>query len=323
MMTVRHTAWLVFLFALAARADPTVVLVETRDAPALPALGPQIGLHAGRRLTVQTLAARDADPMTFGDAAARLVASGRATVVVWIAPLEHDLLVFAAGSWPGRALVELVRVDAALGAPEIERTVALKIAGLLDALLAPRATAGAALGIVPAAPGAEWRVEISGLLARDAHERGSDGRVAVAASRGWALGAWRLAPLLAGYWQPSGAIEGDRGRASVTEIGGAVALEAGRAAGAIDAAVRPRFALGAVVADGVARDGRRGSAVVLAPFAGVEVAVQRRLSESVWLGAVVGGEAALIRHRFQIDRQTVVDLGTIRTHVGVALTISL
>jgi hypothetical protein len=322
-MAVRHVAWLVLLVARLARAEPTVVLVETRAAPALPGLVSQIELHAGRRVAVQALAARDADPMTFGDPAAQLVASGRATIVVWIAPVDRAFLVFAAGGWPGRALVELVRVDAALGAAELERTVALKIAGLLDAMLAPRAGARAALGIPAAVQPAAWRIEVAGLVAREAHQRGLDGRVTLAASRTWALGPWGIAPLVAGYWQPTGAIDGVRGQASVTELGAAIALEASRGAGRTELFARPRFVAAAVAARGVANDGRRGAATVFAPYTGLEAGARLGVSDTLQLGLVTGAEVALIHHELLIDREAIVDLGRLRLHVGVALTMSL
>src|SRR5262245_1572386 len=101
--------------ASVAGAAPTVALVETRGAPVLAALASEIELHAGRAVAGRTVAPRDAEPMEFGDRAAQLVASGEATVVVWIAPVERGFLVLAAGAWPGRALVELVRIDAGLG----------------------------------------------------------------------------------------------------------------------------------------------------------------------------------------------------------------
>jgi hypothetical protein len=75
-MIARHIASCVVLLASAAHAAPTVALVETRGAPVLAALASEIELHAGRAVAVRTLAARDLDPMTFGERASQLVASG-------------------------------------------------------------------------------------------------------------------------------------------------------------------------------------------------------------------------------------------------------
>lgn len=320
---MRCAAWIVLLWAMVAGAEPaepTIVLVETRGAPSLPALASQVEIHAGRRAVVQTLAAPDRDPMTYADSAAELVASGGATVVVWIAPVDHGFLVFAAGGWPGRALLELVRVDADLGSAEIERTVALKIAGLLDAVLAPHSPVRA---IAVPRPAGVWRIEVDGVVAREPHERGYDGRVALAAGRAWPSGRWTIAPVLAGYWQPTGAIDGQRGRASITELGAVLALEAARELEPFQLFARPRLTAGVLAAHGESGDGRRGDAVVFAPYAGAEAGVRRRVAEHLQLGLAIGSEVALIHHRLTIDNQTVVDIGLVRLHVGVSLTMAL
>src|SRR5262245_55967810 len=100
-------------------AEPVIVLMTTRGAPPLPALASQVEMFANRRATVDTLDAHDDDPLTYADRATALVASGRASIVVWIAPVDRGYLVFAAGARPGRALTELVRVDEAIGAAEL------------------------------------------------------------------------------------------------------------------------------------------------------------------------------------------------------------
>jgi hypothetical protein len=336
-MRVRVAAWSVLVLARIAVAEPTIamaeptlavagptiVLVETRGAPSLPALASQVELHTGRRASVQTLAARGADPMTYADRASQLVASGDATIVVWIAPVDRGFLVFAAGSWPGRALVELVRVDDDLGPAELERTIALKLAGLLDAALAPGVTPRAALAIAGGPRPSRWRIEVGGAVAHESRQRGFDGRAALAASRTWARGSWRFAPTLAGYWQPTGAIEGNGGRASVTELGAVAALEAGLEVGSIEVFARPRLVAAVLAARGTSGDGRRGEATVGAPYAGVELGLRRAVSEALWLGIATGCDVALIRNTLLIDRETIVDLGRIRLHVGVSLTMSL
>lgn len=319
---MRHAAWIVLVLAQVARAEPRIVIVETRGTPSLPALVSQVATQTGPRASVQIVAARDADPMTFGTRASSLVASGEATVVVWMAPVDRGFLVFAAGGWPGRALIELIQVDADLGAAELERTVALKIAGLLDAVLAPRVSAGAILGIRDSTRPA-WRIEIDALVAREPHQRGLDGRVAVAASRAWSYGAWSVAPVLAGYWQPTGTIEGLRGRASITELGAALALEATRERAPLQLFARPRLTAAVLDARGTSGDGRRGHARLVAPHAGVEAGIRYAVSDRLWLGVVIGGDVALIHHELLVDDETIVDVGQIRAHVGAGFTMSL
>jgi hypothetical protein len=321
---LKGCACLLLCLARLASAEPRVVIADTRDAPSLPTLGSQVEVRVNRRATVQTLAARDADPLTYAARASELVASGEATIVVWIAPVDGGFLVFAAGSWPGRALIELVRIDATVGSAEIERTVALKIAGLLDSLLVPRVDARVALAIAPRsrAP-ADWRIAIEGLVAHEAHERGFDGRVGIAVSRAWTIGRWIVAPTIAGYWQPSGAIESNRGRASITEPGAVIAVEGGTDFGTFQVFARPRFVAALLVARGASQDGRQGEAVVFAPYGGLEAGVRHAISESASVGLVTGCDVALIHNELLIDQVTVVDLGRFRLHVGFALTVSL
>jgi hypothetical protein len=313
--------WLGLLFAPLARAEPRIVVVETRGAPPLPALVSQVATHVGDRASVHVRGEPDADPLTYAARASQLVASGEATVVVWVAPADRGFLVFASAGWPGRAVIELIRVDAELGAAELERTVGLKLAGLLDAVLAPAATLREALG--PAAPPPAWRLEIGGALARESRSRGLDGRVALAASRASRHDAWRVAPLLAGYWQPTGAIEGLRGRASITEVGAVLALEAARELPRTQLFLRPRATAALLDARGASNDGRRGAARVVVPHLGAEAGARRAVSEHLWLGLAIGCDVALIHRELVVDEETIVDVGLVRLGVGVSLTVSL
>jgi hypothetical protein len=325
-------AWLiVWLVAVAApvQAEPRVVLAETRDSPSLPTLVSQVEIHAAGRATIELRAARDSDPLTYAEEASRLVAAGEATIVIWIARVDHGYLVFAAGRWPGRALLELVRVADTIDTAELERTIALKIAGLLDTLLVVEPSPRVALAIAPVPvpprvqPVRRWRVEVAGFVARDPYERGIDGRAAIAVAGTWTRGAWTVAPMLAGYYQPSGTIEGETGRASIRELGAALGVEGGRAVRGVEVLARARFAVGTVMATGESTDGRAGEATVYAPYLGLDLGVRRRLSDSIWVGGLAGVEVAMIHHEFLVDAETVIDLGRARLHVGVMFAIGL
>lgn len=303
-----------------------ILIVETRGAPALPALAPQLELHAAGIVIVETRTERDADPLTFVGRASELVAAGEAELVVWVAPVEGGYLVFAAGPWPERALIELARVDKTIEPAELERTIALKVAGLIDTLRARAAAPSAPASVDTVAPlprDRRWRIEVAGLVARESHQRALDGRNAVAIGRAWRLGTWELVPSLAGYWQPSGTIEGEGGRAAITELGAVVAFEASRSLGPIDALVRPRISLAVLRARGQSDDGRRGGATELSPYAGAEIGVRRTLAPAVWAGVVAGAEVAAIHQEFLVDAETIADLGRIRLHVGLTLTVGL
>lgn len=328
--------WTLTRAAVAQPARPSaIVIVETRDAPPLPTLGSQVELHAAQPVRIEMRTQRDADPFTFVEQANEMVASGDAELVVWIAPVDDGYLVFAAGPWPDRAVIELARVDTSIAPAELERTIALKVAGLLDTLRAQLASAPA--GPTPAAATAgatveasalparerRWRVEVTAMVARESYDRAYDGRTSVAVGRAWRSGTWELAPSIGGYWQPSGTIEGEDGRAAITELGGVVAVEASRTLGPVDALARPRVTLAVLRARGQSDDGRRGGATVLAPYVGAELGVRRSLTPAAWAGLVVGAEVAAIHQEFLIDDETIADLGRIRLHVGMSLTIGL
>ena len=306
-----------------AAAEPRIVIVETRGTPTLPTLASQVTMHAAATVEVQQQA--DADPLTFVERASQLVAAGTATLVVWMAPVDHGYLVFVAGRGTGRALTELVRVDVALGAPEIERTIALKIAALLDAVLVePGPTTRATLDtIAPPVPHVRaWRLEIDGTIAYETHERKADGRIGFFVGRAWQRGPWTLVPSIGGYWQPSGTIERAGGRASLLELGGIAAVEASRDLGPVEVLARPRLVAAAISARGVSDDGRRGTATVFAPYPGIEVGVRHAVA-NVGFGVVGGCDVALIRRELIIDNKTIVDFGALRLHVGLALTVAL
>lgn len=323
-----------------ARAEPVIVVAQTRGAPELPTLAEHIELHAAGRAAVRRLAASDADPLLYAEEASRLVASGQAAVVAWIAPVDGGYLVFLAGRSPGRALVELARVDAALGGAELERTVALKLASLLDLALAPDGEARLVLDVptsltetvtdvaevpteVPSNARGAWRIETAAGIAIDRHQRGVDGRVALALSRAWAHRAWTVAPVIAASWQAGGAIDGALGRASLDELAIAAGLETARMLGRIEPWIRSRFVAGVVAARGTSNDGRRGSVTLFAPAAGLEAGVRFQLTPALRMGALAGADVALIRRRLLIDAETIVDLGRARFHVGAVLHISL
>jgi hypothetical protein len=312
---------IVALLAQLARADPRVVIVETKGAPSLPMLASQVMVHANASVTVKL--APDADPLTFAETASGLVAGREADLVVWTAPVDGGYLVFVAGRTTGRALTELARVDANIGTAEIERTVALKIASLLDVMNTPAPVATVLAAPVHTTTRDAWRVEVDGFVAYEAHERAVDGRVAILGGRTWRRGTWTFVPMVGGYWQPSATIERPAGRASILEIGGTLAGEVDREVGPVELFVRPRFVAAAVHARGVSTDGRRGRVTVFAPYAGFEVGAFRHVVSNVAFGLVGGCDFALIRRTLVIDDDTVVDLGAARVHVGLSLTVSL
>jgi hypothetical protein len=315
------------LIARDAGAGPRVVIVETRDAPALPALAAQVQLHAGQAVSISTIRDPSEGSATFAARASQVVDEQDAAIVVWMAAVESEdasrrtFLVYAAGRWPGRALIELVRLDARTPPEEIERTIALKIGELVDAARAPRPL-GAALGVpVDRSRPARWRLDLVGALVREAGDRRFDGRLAAVVDRCWSLRGWIVAAGIGPYWQPSSAIEAEAGRVALREVGLGLSVAGERRVGAGLVFVRPRASATLLLVDGTSTGGERGSADVFSPFLGIDMGARWLLSDTLQLVVAGGIEAALIQQRFLLDGRVAADLR--RTRVALALGLSI
>jgi hypothetical protein len=309
-----------------AGADVRVLIVETRGAPSLPGLAGQVRLHAGRSVDVTTVGEPNEDPLTFAGRASQLVGEHGTTIVVWITTADdtkasRTFLVFAAGRWPGRALIELIRLDAQTPPSEVERTVALKIAGLFATITAPRPVA-AALGLPVVEPRPRWFIEVSGSLVREVGDRRLDGRLALSAARRWAWEDLQIAVGLGAHWQPSSAINGDAGVVSIDELGPDLLAVAEHRRGRWSLLARPRVSASLLRAIGSDRDDGRGSATVFSPSVGLDVGARRSVGQ-VDLTLAVGLDAALIHQQFLIDGEIAADLRRIRGQLSVGVSIPL
>lgn len=313
----------------AAGAESRVVIVETKDAPSLPGLVGQVQLHAGRDVAVTTIREPSEDSLVLAARASQLVSEHDATIVVWVAAVsgedasQRTFLVYAAGRWPGRALIELVQIDAQTPASEIERTVALKISGLFDTIVAPRPL-GAALGIaVDGGWRSTWRLEAAGSMVLEHGDRRAGGRLALAIDRRWSRGDWAVAAGLGAHWQPSGAIHGDAGVVSVDELGPDLFATGEHRLGSWILFGRPHLSGSLLLAGGTSRSGARGTATVFSPSVGLEVGARWALSDTIQLVLALGGDGALIRQQFLVDGAITADLGQARGTVTVGVSLPL
>lgn len=102
-----------------------------------------------------------------------------------------------------------------------------------------------------------------------------------------------------------------------------VAVEAHRSLGPIDGLVRPRVTLAVLQARGQSDDGRQGRATEVVPYGGVELGLRRALARNLGAGLIAGAEVPAIHQEFLVDDERVVDLGRLRLHVGLTLTVGL
>lgn len=320
---------LVVLLALTgvALADPRIVIVQTSDAPRFESLATQIRVYAGQSVEVVSVTRPEAGT-AFAAHAAGVLAAERATAIVWIAPLLEDgsFLVFAAGRWPGRALIELVRLPSNTPPVEAERSIALKIGALLDSLLVKQAPTSTLLGLpeppaklAPASVDAAWSVGVMGAFVREQGDRGLDGRAGLFA--GYRRGS--LSARLETYWQSTSDIEGAGGHVIVLEVGARATLAVHHTTARWRLSIGPQLGAGAQHARGLALDGRASTATVIVPAAGVDVGLSRTIAPNLrWLVGL-GPEVALIRQRFLVNGVVTADLQRLRFVIATGLAIDL
>jgi hypothetical protein len=313
------------LFARLAASDPRVVIVETQDGPALPALATQVQTYAGRSIAVSTVR-DDGTSSTFASRASRVVEERDATVVVWVAVVAADVggdrtfLVYAAGRWPGRALIELVRIDGRTEPGDVERTIALKIAALLDAVTAVRPM-GAALGVPT--NHTRWRADVAGSIVHEAGDRDWDGRLSMGVDRRSRFGDWSLAIGIGSHWQPSSTIEGERGYVSLDEVGLELNIAAERTFGSWTLFGRPHVSGSLLIARGTSVDGPTGSATLFSPSAGVDVGARWSVSDTIQLVVACTLDVAWFQQRLLVDGVVTADLQYARFGLALGLSIPL
>lgn len=314
-------AWAVTVTTVAF-AEPRVVIVERPDV-ALPGLAVKVGLHGRERITLTTIAA-PADGSPVATHASDIVVSHDATLVVWVevAPIttEHrrTYIVYVAGRWPDRALIELVRVDAATPASELERIIALKVVGLLDFVLVPRHTA-TALGVPSSSllRVDQWRFGLGADAMMSTGDRGLAAGPALFVERRW-RGDWDVSVHAAARMLLAGTISQDIGVVSIDELGMATGIEVARSSVFAHAGLSGSL----LRATAAAADGRRGSVVVAVPSIEVGVGLRVPMSGSE-LVLMVGFDHALIQQRFLVDGAVIADLGRERAIARLAVSLPL
>lgn len=322
--------WVALAFVQPARAEDggqrVVVLDSVASVPTrelVTALRVQLGASAHIDISPDPRTASLADRFAY---ASSLVASDTATLVVWIErtagdDAHDDYIVYAVGSDPSRALVEVVRVAADDRAITV-RIMALKVAGLLDVLLrAADPSADFAQHLVtpdfPASytPVIELSLVGSGLGGDVGVQGGAGVGLGVRRSAGsWALSARAIARWLSGIHA-----QNDRGAIDIAEIDVALGLRVAKRwldfwLGA-DLQLGTRF-LGA---SAVAFDGRTDEAFVAVPAVGAGLEAGLDISPQLVLRLKVGVETFPIRQRFFVLHQPAADLGRFRAISALTL----
>jgi hypothetical protein len=307
----------VMAFAASAAAQTRIVVMETPDVD-LPALGTRIVMHGARGVEVITV--REASVVGLPARAPEILTANDATLLVWVDAADADrrtLVVFVAGTWPDRALIELVRVDAATPPAEIERLVSLKVVGLLDSVLAPK-QAATALGVAEADTPDRWRLALGFDTALGTADRAFAVGPLIAIERRWS-GRVPFGLHAGGRMLLASTVDNMMAATSIDEY----MLHAGASITFDRALFASASVIGTLLrAHAAVDDGRRGSVSELVPV--VQVGVGARLALStVELSIGLFFEHSGIRQRFLVDGSPVADLGRERGIARIALSVPL
>jgi hypothetical protein len=326
--------WLVqvsiaFLAVLAvqasASAERVVVLpMRTDTSPPRPGFVDALRIQLTRVGPVADLAALEGSSFDVRiDQAAGAARRAGAALAVWLEPTASPrvLLVHMVGPAHPRALVEVVRMSAGTGGPELDRAIALKVAEVLDTLRTLAEDQPLVAPLLPPPPMGRYRVSLDGgaLVAGPSGTASAQVGAVVSVALTLEQPTWLGDAFVAVGLPTSEARETADGKSRVGELDvwvGArwLSLEGGWAFGAA-AEVGLRF----LDADGVTPGGNRGGAGEVTPTLGGFAEGRLRLAGDMWLRLSIGPELALSRRRFTINDAEVLDMGVLRLSGRLAL----
>ena len=320
---------------LRAQPRPRVVVLDTGAGISLTALTAQLNLHVHADVTINASSnIVDGIASRFATAAA-VVDRERAAIVVWIDPIPsaaggQGFVAYAVGRWPDRAVIELVRIDATTPNDQVERIVALKLAGLLDRVVLEDRAIGLLDGspdpptktraITPPPSPPAVHVALGGVVAA------GGGRGTVAGIVGSVGRSFVRSPVDLGFdvqlrWL-STAIVGSE-RVAIGDATANIGLVACRGSSVVRPCAAVRGGASVVRATVSTSDGRDGDQYVILPSVWLGVGLGVRLSGPVRAVVEVGYEPSLLRQRFLVDGMVAADLGSGRVVVAATLSVAL
>jgi len=365
-LKVNSSIWLLTVAFLAAQgpkvraqAQDRVLLVQEAGAPARPELLLALRIQLTGAAEVETAAVPDSQSTTARiESASVLAGAENALAVVWTeGPIvtqdgSQEAVLYVVGQQHGRALLEVVRVPGDSG-PDMDRTLALKVREIVDALQAARAHApGAALltptgtaqktsaraapsptpapspgsSPAPSSPAAEahWTAAAAlGVLA-SAQAGAAYGQwgagIGVGPRLNLAANTLRLSGMLGLALYPRTEVQKAGARVGIVEITPSLALHAQSKQGPLWLGARVGGALAFISADGRNAQGTRGVADQQLASLLFGVDAELPLGANLGVSLAVALEAHLRRQRFAVDDKQVADLSRLRPLAMLALT---
>lgn len=299
-------------------AQPSVVVVEDAAGAPLETLVREMRLHVDPEIAISIVREQQAPTVDIAMRARELLRQRDATLVVWVGVERpgEPFVVHVVGPAEDRAILEVVRIPVGASELDAHREVALRVASLLDTLLARRS--GEILGL-EAAPAAgppfappAWELAMLGeLIVRDG-DRGAHVALGIGLSR--RVGSYLRVGAKA-RWSP--AVEIESTGSAVTSVGEAGAMFEGTIAVPFDRwDLLAATTAGATVLRARAVDaGRVGRVYATSALLGACVGARVNLPSLHLVGAF-GVETSLFEQRFLVDGAVAARTGRLR---GIAI----
>ena len=257
--------------------------------------------------------------------AGALAAREGALLVAWVdPPLDRpdgtrEVVIYAVGRREGRAVLEVVRVPGRAG-PDVDRTLALKLREVVDALLEARDAGQDAL-LVPAAPPpaiaavGQVGVQVVVIADTDLGQWGALGELGVQTE----LSGLQLRAGGGLALAPSVEVERAGQRVRFSELAPQLSASASVRAGALAIGLGTGVVLGVVQAEGLAAGGERGDRRFTLPSVRALLVAELDLTARVGVALALGVDARFQRQRLEVAGEPLADLGQLRPVGTLAL----
>jgi hypothetical protein len=318
---------LLWLLLRAAYAERSILVVDEAKGAQLETLLREIRLHVDAVVSVEAAPEAVTSTPRIAERASELLEQRRVQLVVWISAIKpgDPVVVHVVGPVADRAILEVVRVP--IGASELDahREVALRVASLLDTVMAQPATAIIGIEPPPTPPPTpphvvqrRWTIGTFGeLMIRDG-DRGAHPALGLSVARDIHTHA-RVG--VRTRWAPVVEIEGVASDMTLWELG--AMLEAAFVLPYRSWELLGALSLGGSLLRARAVSGERvGRTFATAPLAGVGIGAKLEL-RSVQVAATLCAEGWLFDERFLVEGQVVARTGHLRGIASVGLVIPL
>jgi hypothetical protein len=317
---------LMWLQLRAAHAQRSILVVDEAKGAQLETLLREIRLHVDAIVSVEAAPQLLASTPQIAERANALLRERKVQLVVWVSAVKpgDPVVVHLVGPVADRAILEVVRIPTGASELDAQREVALRVASLLDTVLAHPPTTIVGLEPPPPPPSPpivarqRWALGTQGeLMIRDG-DRGEHLALGLSVFRDLHS---RLRVGAKVRWAPVVAIEGANSNATLWEVG--AMLDGSFVIPYRSWELVSSLSMGGSLLLARAVSGERdGRTATMAPLVGVGLGARITL-RSFQVAATLGVEGWLFDERFLVDGQVVARTGHLRGIAGIGFVIPI